>query len=522
MILLLFATFESYAQPWVARHGLSPSQYQQALDTYVQQGYRLIDIGGYSIGEIEGFEPEGQVEYAAFAAIWEKSPGPELVTRYLMKPSQYQQAFDTYVQQGYRLIDISGFSVAGNVFYAAIWEKEEGPAWVARHGLSPSQYQQEFNKYAEEGVRLKRISGYARQGKARYAAIWEKEEGPAWVARHGLSPSQYQQALDTYVQQGYRPVNVSCYNVDGNARYAAIWEQRSGPHWVARHGLTASQYQQAFDTYLQQGYRLVNVSGCNVGGNARYAAIWVGGCPQITYPFRDDFAAPPIKCQYRKFDERQKDSYQIVNGQLNITASEKQDLWGGPAVGGGPPAKRGAPLLLIDAPSGAYTVEALVTATNTVSPGGPQAVNTQVGLYVFRDINNWLFYGFTNHDFSIDGKTMDGLIATGTIDGESLIHHQWEDIPGWDTPYDGDALYLRIWKYTNVTPVTSILRYELQYKANKAEKWITFATIRIFPNPNRVSEEVGMGVKTFDLSGDHVSNLGLGIFDDFIVDRYTD
>lgn len=241
------------------------------------------------------------------------------------------------------------------------------------------------------------------------------------------------------------------------------------------------------------------------------AAIYLGGC--ATFPFHDDFSDPSTLSKYRIFDERQTDSYQIVNGQLKITASENQDLWGGPAVGGGPPAKRGAPLLLIDAPAGLYTAEALVTATNTVSPGGPQALNTQVGLFVFRDINNWMFYGFTNHDFTIDGETTagDGLIAIVTYNGESLIHHQWVDEP------DEDALYLRLKKYGTSDFDT---RYELKYKANQSDPWTAFAWTIHFPNPSAASEEVGMGVKTFDLSGAGVSNPGLGLFDEFIVDTY--
>jgi hypothetical protein len=34
-----------------------------------------------------------------------------------------------------------------------------------------------------------------------------------------------------------------------------------GPAWVARHGLTSEQYQQAFDQLTSQGYRLDLVSG---------------------------------------------------------------------------------------------------------------------------------------------------------------------------------------------------------------------------------------------------------------------
>ena len=235
--------------------------------------------------------------------------------------------------------------------------------------------------------------------------------------------------------------------------------------------------------------------------------FFLGGC--TTFPFHDEFTDPSNLSEYRVFDERQVDSYQIVNGQLKITASENQDLWGGPTGGG--PLKRGAPLLLIDAPAGLYTAEALVTATNIGSPGGPQALNTQVGLFVFRDIDNWMFYGFTNHDFTIGGTRTqgDGLIATVTHNGSSLIHHQWPNAPGID------SAFLRLKKYK--TPSGDF--FELKYRASASDPWIVFANTIHF-SPHHGTEEVGMGVKTFDLAGAGVSNLGLGIFDEFLVDTY--
>ncbi len=47
-------------------------------------------------------------------------------------------------------------------------------AWVARHGMSGSKYQQEFNKWTGKGYRLVLVDGYEVNGKAYYAAIWEK------------------------------------------------------------------------------------------------------------------------------------------------------------------------------------------------------------------------------------------------------------------------------------------------------------------------------------------------------------
>jgi Bacterial tandem repeat domain 1 len=40
-----------------------------------------------------------------------------------MTSAGYQQAFDDLKGQGYRLVDVSGYSVGGQDRYAAIWSK---------------------------------------------------------------------------------------------------------------------------------------------------------------------------------------------------------------------------------------------------------------------------------------------------------------------------------------------------------------------------------------------------------------
>lgn len=54
-----------------------------------------------------------------------------------------------------------------------------------------------------------------------------------WVARHGMTGAEYQRQFDQWVGQGYRLTDVSGYNVNGTVRYAAIWEKSTGPAWVA-------------------------------------------------------------------------------------------------------------------------------------------------------------------------------------------------------------------------------------------------------------------------------------------------
>jgi Bacterial tandem repeat domain 1 len=240
---------------WEAHHGLTSDQYQQTFDDLVSRGYRLTRVSGYSVG--------GRDRYAA---IWDKSDGPAFQARHGLTSDQYQQTFDELVGQGFRPTCVSGYSVGGDPRYAAIFEPASGVGFAARHGLTSDQYQQAFNDLVGQGFRLTYVSGFNVGGTDRYAAIWEQSAGPGFAARHGLTSDQYQQAFDELVGQGFRLTHVSGYSVNGEARYAAIWEQSAGPGFAARHGLTAAQYQQTFNELVSQGFRLVDVSGFALNG----------------------------------------------------------------------------------------------------------------------------------------------------------------------------------------------------------------------------------------------------------------
>ena len=98
--------------------------------------------------------------------------------------------------------------------------------------------------------------------------------GPAWDARVGLTLDQLQTRTDAFKAQGYQPVAVNGYVVGGDVRYCAIWEKRGGPAWDARVGLTLDQLQTRTDAFKAQGYQPVMVNGYVVEGDVRYCAIW--------------------------------------------------------------------------------------------------------------------------------------------------------------------------------------------------------------------------------------------------------
>jgi hypothetical protein len=236
--------------PFIARHGLTAFEYQAEFDKHLAEGYRLTSVDGYEIN--------GQPH---FAAIWRKQAGGAWLARHGLTAAQYQTEFDKNLAAGFTLNLVNGYTVQGQDFYAAIWEKRASVQWIARHGLTSAQYQAAFDQQLQNGFRLEMVSGYAVGNDARYAAIWRKQPSPPWAARHGLTSQQYQEAFDQLTGQGFHPVQVSGYKVGPQTLYAAIWEKSPVTTWVARHGLPNAIYQEEFTALTGQGYKLAGVSG---------------------------------------------------------------------------------------------------------------------------------------------------------------------------------------------------------------------------------------------------------------------
>ena len=239
---------------WQARHALTAETYQATFDLLYAQGYRLTYVCGYSEGA-----------GARFNAVWQLREGPAWQARQGLTTDQYQAAFDDLVRQGFKLVCVSGYAEGGQARYAAVWEQRPATDWQARHGLSRSQYQQTFDELAGEGFAPMQVCGYRVNVDVRFAAIWERRPGLSWVGRHGLTAREYQKAFDEQLANGFRLVSLSGYSDTGIARYAAIWHKDEPTEWQARHGLDSAGYQRAFDELMAGGFRPVQVSGYGDG-----------------------------------------------------------------------------------------------------------------------------------------------------------------------------------------------------------------------------------------------------------------
>ena len=183
-----------------------------------------------------------------------------------MTAAEYENTSANLAELGYRPRVVSGYAIDGVAHYAAAWELDEhGLPWQARHGLTPAQYQTALDQMDAQGYRLVQVCGYQVNLDVFYAAIWERRAGPAWQTRYGLTESAYRSAMDDLTGQGYRLTWVSGYSHGGRARYAGIWELGPGPAWQTRHGLDAAACQLTADQLAAQGYAPVQLAGYGDG-----------------------------------------------------------------------------------------------------------------------------------------------------------------------------------------------------------------------------------------------------------------
>jgi CubicO group peptidase (beta-lactamase class C family) len=248
---------------WLGRHIQTAAEYQAEFNVLEPQGFRLLDLNGYSINGVDHF-----------ATVWEQSPGPAWIARHDQTSDQHNQLFDTLPDEGFRPIAVSRYDKGGETRFASLWQQHDGVEVRARHGMTGAQLQAEFNALDGTGFRPVDINGYTVAGQVRFAAIWDRTSMPETLARHGMTPGEYQTTFKHLHDHGYILVRVSGYEDGGQTRYAAIWIKGPSARWQGRHGLDSAAYQAEFNALDARGYRLAKINGHALGGQPQYAAIW--------------------------------------------------------------------------------------------------------------------------------------------------------------------------------------------------------------------------------------------------------
>jgi CubicO group peptidase (beta-lactamase class C family) len=143
---------------------------------------------------------------------------------------------------------------------------------VAYHGASSAAHQTQFTQLSAQGYRIVSLNVAGSLSAPTYSAVWEQVAGPAWVAAHDMSQTQYLAAKANWESQGYR---AKLLTAAGTTFLSRVW----AAVFVADGATVSSSHQYPESTFLdtcasQRAAGRILVSADLFGDAAGY---WIAG-----------------------------------------------------------------------------------------------------------------------------------------------------------------------------------------------------------------------------------------------------
>jgi CubicO group peptidase (beta-lactamase class C family) len=286
---------------------LTATQFDQQMNSQAGQGYHAIHVNAY--------QPIGQSGTASvkFGSAWVRDDDSAFTAFSYRDQDAGDLQFVESLQEawgGTRLISLSGYKINANEtrFAAAYLQDGSGYPWRLILDRDFDQYQAEIEALAAQGYRPISVSGYSFDGaNPRYSGIFVQDglTGSDWVTAHRIAEGDYQDWIDGWWDDGFRPISVSAYTIGEETFFTAVMVRvpNSGAY-VASHGMTENEFLTANANWTNPAnneygitFRPVVVAAYRSfynGGAKRYAAVWRGSAPRaftVTGPAQPSLAS---------------------------------------------------------------------------------------------------------------------------------------------------------------------------------------------------------------------------------------
>ncbi len=250
-----------------AYHGVTAAQHQTNFDKWSAQGYRMISLSVY-----------GDPGNALYAAVWVQRAGPAWVAIHGVDAEGYQCFFTKWSNAGYYPVLVSATGAISNAVFASVFEQGNPGPWFGRHGMTSADFAAANASALNNGQIIRSFSIYGTAADRRYAAIWHPN--PIYVksiVNPADSAAGYQTNFNAQIQlpgvylNAWRPAYVA---LSSDATYCSVFKDDFVGPWVARHGLSGSDYQTFFNQQVAEGFYPIVVQGGGTTAAPIYAAVF--------------------------------------------------------------------------------------------------------------------------------------------------------------------------------------------------------------------------------------------------------
>jgi hypothetical protein len=198
---------------WQARSQMDGDGFSSQNTALKAQGYRLTQLESYLDGK--------DVRYAA---LWEKASLPPTQVYRGYSAAEHQRQVDSLKARGYRPRSVSVVSTRSGEQYTAVWE-QAGGGWSLRSAMSPAEYTALAAENHAKGLEVVYLNAYVKDDRPYLSAVWRSGVAGKVTRRTGVGGNDFGKARNDNRSLGLLTVALTAYEVDGVAKYAAVFGQ---------------------------------------------------------------------------------------------------------------------------------------------------------------------------------------------------------------------------------------------------------------------------------------------------------
>jgi len=208
--------WEKAPGPWRAYFGQTQAKLQERLDKAKADGYAPVFIDSYT--------RNGQVRYAM---VFRKGISGAWRVRSNRTTSAYDDILDQAKADGLKPVNVSVVSIGGERRYTALFRSNSIGSWQLKSQIKESDYQSVFNSNKAAGRHPIYLNGYMHNGTPYISAIFASKDLGDLKARHKMSGSSLQSEFNAATSAGFQTQVITAFDgAKSTHRYAALWRKK--------------------------------------------------------------------------------------------------------------------------------------------------------------------------------------------------------------------------------------------------------------------------------------------------------
>lgn len=217
-----------------------------------------------------------------------------------------------------------GLLLSLGAVYADTFHDPSSTAWKFRYGQTSSGYSDAWNDYKAAGYLPIDIETDVLDGNTRYAGVWQKnEDNRGWASWRNLTNDEFKERWEEYKNLGYRPLDQDVAVVNGNVRYSLIMvENKENLAWKSYRNLSSAEFSEKF-VLNKDDYLPIDVNAIEVNGAMRYSIIWIENVGNKSWKLWRDLSPDDYGDRFQQYKDWARvsdiDPYRR-NGTLNYAA----------------------------------------------------------------------------------------------------------------------------------------------------------------------------------------------------------